>query len=761
MLVKLLIQEFSQILNVSYSPPAVFFTEMGTFLKSLQVGDLVESDLRRRRLIAHINEKFKFNSEEIASFLSLAANLKISFNYHDKKCISQAYDLCDNQALINLLFNTKKITHDSVQLLASKFSPLSVEKTMEKFWEQLKTPTLSRKDSKPRDWSTEILSSLFSAYVYSSFPEEVIHAITDPLKKNQEYQADFWSHLHKNCNHSFSRENALTVFKLSQKSWDHELNFLSYRNKICALIAQINESISNHGYFAVIVDSITKNGESITWKLYADIVLYAEKHLLSNSKQLFFRSKDIEKSTSEYIPQIDIRKADFSSFNTGLFYKDCFVIGSEHEQKILILFQKNQADETVIPCPTCRSHRVQGNSYSSLGVRSWECKSVLCPDRSKFNRGKRYSFLQILKHKALDDAKNSISLEEVRKWSKDVQPLRSDAEILAMLLQQYSLHGDGVCLYDWSTNQESLLGRSITLHKINDSNHTKYRSEIIPVNKFSDSQYFHRYFVQANQTLYKKEFLSTEVSGVRAYLGNSFEVLQNFSENCIDGAVTSPPYYNAREYSQWENIYTYLYDMYNINKQVFKVLKPGAYYLFNIFDYFDNERNISLSAMGEKRMILGAYIIDMFERIGFKCNGNIIWDKGDIEGKRGFNQGNFSPYYQAPFNCWEHILVFRKPGNDFNSPITFPNIIQQRPVMKMVRGINTHGHSAPYPEAIPTLLSKNLRPGSIILDPFAGSMTTGYSATKYDCNAVCIEQNEEYYNLGVKILGSINLTCEC
>jgi hypothetical protein len=26
--------------------------------------------------------------------------------------------------------------------------------------------------------------------------------------------------------------------------------------------------------------------------------------------------------------------------------------------------------------------------------------------------------------------------------------------------------------------------------------------------------------------------------------------------------------------------------------------------------------------------------------------------------ERIFNQGNRSPYYQSPFNCWEHFLVF-------------------------------------------------------------------------------------------------------
>lgn len=142
--------------------------------------------------------------------------------------------------------------------------------------------------------------------------------------------------------------------------------------------------------------------------------------------------------------------------------------------------------------------------------------------------------------------------------------------------------------------------------------------------------------------------------------GDSRLALKKIQSNSISAAVTSPPYYNAKEYSQWDNIYCYLYDMRNIANEVYNVLKPGGVFLYNIFDYFDNEKNIVFSDMGDKRMILGAYIIDLFERIGFKIYSNLIWNKGEIQGNRNFNQGNNTPYYQAPLNCWEHIFVFSK-----------------------------------------------------------------------------------------------------
>jgi DNA modification methylase len=277
-------------------------------------------------------------------------------------------------------------------------------------------------------------------------------------------------------------------------------------------------------------------------------------------------------------------------------------------------------------------------------------------------------------------------------------------------------------------------------------------SRAIPPDRFFESSYFQRFVINRPSNGFSAPHVAEQQALTTAYLGDSFEVLSSLSECSVDGAVTSPPYYNAREYSQWPNIYTYLYDMYNIARQVFRVLRPGAYYLFNIFDYFDNENNVSLSAMGEKRMILGAYTLDLFRRIGFVCSGNIVWDKGDIEGKRGFNNGNFSPYYQAPFNCWEHIFVFRKPTTGDIEELSFPQVLRRKPVIKMVRGTNTHGHTAPFPTAIPDLLTSQLRPGSSVLDPFAGSMTTAAAAEANGIFCYCIEKNPEYFELGLQKL---------
>ena len=153
-------------------------------------------------------------------------------------------------------------------------------------------------------------------------------------------------------------------------------------------------------------------------------------------------------------------------------------------------------------------------------------------------------------------------------------------------------------------------------------------------------------------------------------------------------------------------------------------------------------------------MILGAYMLDMFERIGFSVRGNIIWNKGEIQGNRSFNKGNMTPYYQAPLNCWEHIFILSKGEPNPKYKCITSSIAAIKPVIKMVRGKNVLGHSAPYPNEIPELLIKCMSTTDIVLDPFLGSGTTSIVANSYGINSVGIEKSTEYCDLCKKRIAS-------
>jgi DNA modification methylase len=578
-----------------------------------------------------------------------------------------------------------------------------------------------------------------------------MHAFFDPCYSPENYCENFWDELHLRAPQLFNREHALYILNVDKKLMNQLCDYLNLRNRICSWLANAYQELNNYSYLALLISPIHIDGRSVQYELAADAVLYGEKHRELPLKKAYFRWKEIQETTGAYISGIDSNEARFDLANEGFTYKDCFVIAPSHEAQhsetsLLVVLQKNDRDETLIPCPSCRSQNVQGNSYSSLGVRSWECKNLLCPDRSKYNRGKRYSFRGLLMQQAIDDELNEIPSESVRSWLRDVQVGRSRKQILDMILRHYSLHADTVHIFNWPAADCDAVGRKIVLHS-----EEEVQGEGRTVGDFYKGPFFSRYIVAPKS---KGDGPITELGdeSFKVICGDAYETLKGLPPSYFDAAVTSPPYYNARDYSKWDNIYCYLHDMYAIAMEVFRCLKDGSLFLYNIFDYFDNENSLAFSAMGQKRMILSSYTVDMFRRIGFRCNGNIAWDKGDIEGKRGFNAGNYSPYYQAPFNCWEHILIFEKPAPtaaEHQLSINFPAVLRAQPVIKMVRGKNTHGHTAPFPEEIPALITTKLQNGARILDPFGGSLTTGRVAERQGIDSLCIEKHEEYCALGL------------
>lgn len=147
---------------------------------------------------------------------------------------------------------------------------------------------------------------------------------------------------------------------------------------------------------------------------------------------------------------------------------------------------------------------------------------------------------------------------------------------------------------------------------------------------------------------------------IKIVWGDSLNYLKQMPSESIQLMVTSPPYYNAREYSQWKNINDYFEDMKNIIKESYRVLDNHRVFVFNVGDIFDNDNLIVKSVWGKRRLPLGVYFIKLFEECGFTFVDDFIWDKGEVQSQRHKNGSKPYPLYQYPANCYEHILIFHK-----------------------------------------------------------------------------------------------------
>ena len=745
------IDEFVGITRLTPSIDHAYRAKADELVSYMSRGRVLPLPTRRASFLSHINRKFRLNAQPILRFYTHAAMRGFTFNHHAKSQIAHAFNSNDPHAFVQAL-SKHGIPKDLNPQLLELFTPVTTDYTLTHIANECESPSKLRKDHGGRDIRREITRSLFSAFLWESLSPLEMHRFFDPHFIEADYNESFWDQLHKRQPHLFSRDNALHVLRVTT-STIHANQLDHLRASISNAIEGLYKSVDNYGFLAIVIDSARLGHLAVEWTLASDAILFAEKHRETPISNAFFRWTRIQRETVSHIPTIDPDAARFDYANEGFTYRDSFVLTVDTKvSRLLIILQKNARDETLIPCPTCRSTEVRGNSYPAIGVRSWECMNVLCPDRSKYNRGKRYSFRGILMQHAINDPRNMISAASVQRWIRDVLTDPGDEDVIETLVRHYSMYGDTVHLHNWPSIGRDRAGRRIQHHRLSVREHS---------HAFWNGPFFRRYLVKTTyRPTARSPNLGTDDFGV--FVGDASDTLRTFGRDAFDGAVTSPPYYNAREYSHWPNVYCYLNKMYDVNLQVYRTLTPGALYLYNIFDYFDNECTMAFSAMGKKRIMLSAYTAHMFRMIGFDLLGVIVWDKGDIEGKRGYNAGNFSPYYQSPFNCWEHVLVFRKPDQagrkDGTTAALPPNrleaasqVLRAQPVIKMIRGSNVHGHSAPFPDALPELLISRMRPNSVVLDPFAGSLTTGRVAQRFGVRSVCIDTSAEYCRLGIEL----------
>lgn len=203
------------------------------------------------------------------------------------------------------------------------------------------------------------------------------------------------------------------------------------------------------------------------------------------------------------------------------------------------------------------------------------------------------------------------------------------------------------------------------LLKFNDGNDKRKQ-----VNKFVNT--YIDFLKRDYQNLYKltdknlEAFINKKESKVKLIWGDAYKVLKRMAPESIQLMVTSPPYYNVRDYSSWPNLNNYLEDMEKIIKESYRVLDNHRVFVFNVGDIFDNDNLTTKSVWGKRRLPLGAYFTKIFENSGFTFVDDFIWDKGEVQSQRHKNGNRPYPLYQYPVNCYEHILVFYKHRLDKN-----------------------------------------------------------------------------------------------
>lgn len=229
------------------------------------------------------------------------------------------------------------------------------------------------------------------------------------------------------------------------------------------------------------------------------------------------------------------------------------------------------------------------------------------------------------------------------------------------------------------------------------------------------------------------------------------ETMFKMGSNSIELIVTSPPYFNARDYSQYKSVQDYMKQMKDVFSNAYEVLKESRMCIVNISPVLVEREKRSKQSY---RIPLPFYYVPMMEEIGFEFLEDIIWMKPD--GAAANRNAKFSKYRKPisykPNLVTEYVLVFKKPA-----PFLIDSVLKNESLVAdgyertNVWKINPETkslHPAPFPES---LAEKCIRYYSYeqetVYDPFAGSGTVGSVAERLNRKWIMSELKANYCEL--------------
>jgi site-specific DNA-methyltransferase (adenine-specific) len=261
--------------------------------------------------------------------------------------------------------------------------------------------------------------------------------------------------------------------------------------------------------------------------------------------------------------------------------------------------------------------------------------------------------------------------------------------------------------------------------------------------------------------------------GYKLLHGDALETLKTLPSESVQCVVTSPPYWDARDY-QVEGQYglethprIYLAKMVEVFAQVRRVLKSDGICWLNIGDTYSTgkrgradsgpdghfggprldpvSRKAPTGWKPRELMLIPARVAMALQDDGWYLRSDIIWHKTN-----GMPEG---AQYSRPIRSHEHIFLLTKSQKYRYTPIQEPCETRGetrpiRDVWSMPTGSFKGMHFATFPNALPTrCIQASTEPGDVVLDPFMGSGTAGIAALSLDRQFVGIELNVEYVTM--------------
>lgn len=237
--------------------------------------------------------------------------------------------------------------------------------------------------------------------------------------------------------------------------------------------------------------------------------------------------------------------------------------------------------------------------------------------------------------------------------------------------------------------------------------------------------------------------------------------LSMIADNSVHLVLTSPPYFNLKNYQCGKNqlgmindYQRFVDELEKVWKECFRILVPGGRIVCVVGDVCLSRKKYGRHVV----MPLHSDIAVTCRKVGFDNLNPILWHK--ISNAK-FEANTKSSILGKPYepnaiikNDMEYILMERKPGG-YRKPTTqqreeskigkedFQNWFSQ--IWEMPGASTRNGHPAPFPLELATRLVKMFSfVGDIVVDPFCGSGTSMVAAMQNNRNSIGIETEQLY-----------------
>lgn len=259
------------------------------------------------------------------------------------------------------------------------------------------------------------------------------------------------------------------------------------------------------------------------------------------------------------------------------------------------------------------------------------------------------------------------------------------------------------------------------------------------------------------------------IGGQRLILGDCLEVMPELGPESVQACVTSPPYYGLRDYGHEDQIgleetpEAFVAKLVDLLRDVRRVLRSDGTVWLNLGDSYysgngqpcgsdprspnrdwmrKRKRWLDTPGMGlPKKSLLGIpwRVAHALQADGWTIRQEVVWAR-----KSAFLEPSVK---DRPHRQHETIFLLSKTRRYFFDRSHLP----EESVWHIEPERAQRGHVAPFPQELARrCIRASSPPGSVILDPFAGSGTVGLVAESEGRAGIGIEINPDYFDMACR-----------